>query len=237
MAITAALTAWCERMDINDLVLHTPYANQQGSRRRQYCADIVGLLGSAAVILLEVKYLPEARTTLSAFNPDQHEACIRLEELDIPIAYAYNACYPLAYHAKPRPADWPKSTLCGIKRSPPRSLPSEQPSVDQHGTLYDWLQQAQGQDVSEALGSLHGAVETCIDLRNGVLVLLYSPDKKQLAAMEAEDVLALVKDIRDDSSLSSSKRSRIEQLLGASSAISEQISRDIADRDQPRHKM
>lgn len=235
MAIIAALTVWCDRMNIVDLSLHAPYANQQGSQRRRYCADIVGLLGSSAVILLEVKYLPGSSKSLTAFDVEQHKECIRFEKLGVPIAYAYNGCDPLTYsQCSGRADDWPERTLREIKRSPPLSLPGEQPSVEVHGTLFDWIQGAQSEDASEALGRLHGAVESCSDLRNGVLVLLYSPDSRQLATLTPDDVLGLVRDIRDLPVLKASAKSKIERLLGASSVTVQQISENSTNRKTPK---
>lgn len=57
-----------------------------GAELPRYCADMVGLLGDADVILLEVKELECGRRILPAFDAEQHSDYLLLEHIGVPFA-------------------------------------------------------------------------------------------------------------------------------------------------------
>lgn len=220
VAIIAALSAYCED---DGLTLKPPYASQQNATRRGYCSDIIGLLGHSAVLLLEVKHLLPTGV-LNAFDQPQYEECLQLERWGLPIAYAYDTDCPLAYHEPhPRRADWAAWTLQQIKRSVPSELPGKMPAINTHPTLKQWIDGARGEDVSALLGKAHGAITAAHDLRNGVLLLLYAPDSKDMAILQPDDLdivveeaRTLFEDVRDKPRLRKTDLDRIERMLDAS---------------------
>lgn len=185
---------------------------------RKYCADLVGLLGDAEIVLLEIKELDCSRGVLPAFDEQQHDAYLRLEQIGVPIAYAYNDQEKLAYHERPRLGDWPIRTLNAVKRAVPSALPHAFPHVPQHGTLLDWLQAAQGRNAVDLFGRVHGAIDAASDLRNGVLVLLYGVSQQTLATLTPQQVLKVLQCL-DSSWLKPSQQQKLASILGASAQV------------------
>jgi hypothetical protein len=217
-AITGALEVYCSGQGRPQLQLFPPYANQQGNGMRKYCADLVGMLGNAEIILLEIKELDCAKAVFPAFDQQQHDDNLRFEQLGVPIAYAYNKQEELAYYEQPRDAGWPLMTLGAVNRAVPSELPGRTPQTSRHSTLLDWLQNAQGADATELFGRVHGAIDAASDLRNGVLVLLYGVEKKTLAALEPQQVMTAL-DCLSEGWLKPAKEKKLRSILGASTAV------------------
>lgn len=218
-AITGALEVYCSQPGMPLLELFPPYAVQQGETLRRFCADLVGRLNDAQVILLEIKELDCELGILPAYDADQHEVNIRFEKLGVPIGYAYNAQSPLPYHSRPRPRDWPRMTLAAVKRSTPSLLPNGTPTVEKHPTLLEWLEGVKGQDVSKQLGRIHGAINGAHNLRNGALVLLHCVDEKVLTSLTADQLDEVIKCLDSGSWLTPKLQGRLKKLLGASAEV------------------
>jgi hypothetical protein len=218
-AITGALEVYCSSPGMPQLELFPPYAVQQGSGLRKFCADLVGRLNDAQVILLEIKELNCSSGVLPAYDAKQHEENILFERLGVPIGYAYNSISQLPYHARPRPNDWAITTLCAIKRSPPSLLPDGTPAVLKHSSLLSWLEDANGGDISAELGRIHGAFKGAHNLRNGALVLLYAVDEKVLTSLTASDLDEVVKCLSSGSWLQPKFEGRLKALLGGSADV------------------
>ena len=218
-AITGALEVHCDRPGGPLLELFPPYAVQQGATLRKFCADLVGRLNDAQVILLEIKELDCCSGKFPAYDLEQHEANLQFERLGVPLGYAYNAIWPLSYYARPRPDDWPALTLAEVKRSLPSKLPNKTPNVLAHPTLLEWLQDLKGQDVSEELGRIHGAVKGTSRLRNGTLVLLHAVEENVLTSLSAGQLDEVMKCLNRGSWLSPDLQERLEKVLGASTAV------------------
>lgn len=65
-------------------------------------------------------------------------------------------------------------------------LPNAMPAIDEHETLLEWLNGTHRTDGLELFGRTHGALRAVDDLRNGMLVLLYSVSKQTLASLSAD---------------------------------------------------
>lgn len=232
-AINGALEVYCNAAGV-ELYLFPPFANQQGDGLRKYCADLVGMLNDSAVILLEIKELDYATRTLPEFRPDQHLSYLRLENLGVPIAYAYNKVHPLEYDKNPRARNWPELTLSEINRSIPSQLPNQFPAITNHETLLDWIKNVKGGDVTNLFGKIHGAIRAPSDLRNGVLVLLYGVTQKKLATLTRDQVLGVVDILSKDSHLSSSKKKKLEGILGASADVFSQFNKPVNKKPNPK---
>lgn len=218
-AITGALEVYCSSPGMPQLELFPPYAVQQGNGLRKFCADLVGRLNDAQVILLEIKELNCSSGFLPAYDAKQHEENILFERLGVPIGYAYNSISQLPYHARPRPYDWPIKTLSAVKRSPPSLLPNGTPALSKHSSLLAWLEDAKGGDVSAELGRIHGAFKGAHNLRNGALVLLYAVDEKVLTALTTSELDEIVKCLSSGSWLQPNFESRLKKLLGGSADV------------------
>jgi hypothetical protein len=216
-AIMGALEVYCQT---RSLQLFPPYANQQGGRMRQYCTDLIGVVEGADLIALEVKELNVDTGELHQFDQDQHEIAKEFETLGVPLAYAYNAVERLPYHERPKPQDWAAQTLALVKRSAPTPLPGSLPDTRCHQSLLDWLNGSHGSLGVDLFGKLHGMLEGVEDLRNGVLVLLYSVPQQTVAALQPVDIFRTVKTLRDQTShLTQQQFNLLEKLLGASADI------------------
>lgn len=190
-----ALQEYCRGRNLQQF---RPVPRQQGEALRQYCGDLFGLLDGADLIALEIKELDVASRRLKAFNTDQHEAAKRFENLRVPLAYAYNSVGVdgLAYNQYPHPPNWGAETLAAIKRSTPTTLPGPTPDQPQHETLLDWLNGKHDTDGAKLFGRLHGKIRSTKELRNGVLVLLYSIQRSTLATLTEQDVLTVLKQLK-----------------------------------------
>jgi hypothetical protein len=215
-AITGALEVYCQN---RQLQLFPPYANQQGIELRKYCGDLIGLLDDAEIILLEIKELSCDIGVLPAFDATQHSEYMQLEELNVPIAYAYNSVAQLAYHDRPRPNDWARQTLEQVNRAVPSTLPNHQPHTTAHENLLNWLQNAKGRVTTNLLGRIHGAVTKASDLRNGALVLIYGVSDNALATLKPEDVLKIINYLQRHSHLHPKHAAQIQNILGGSADV------------------
>ena len=216
-AISGSLEVYCKNQNLQ---LFPPYANQQGDGKRKYCADILGMLDGADLIALEIKELDVDTCTLHAFDSLQHKNAMEFEKLNVPLAYAYNSVKSLPYHKRPKPANWEIETLNSVKRSAPKALPGATPSMNKHQSLLDWLNGAHGSNAVELLGRLHGALESVDDLRNGVLVFLYSVQQSTLAILEPTEILEIVHVLKESkSSLSHKEFNLLQRLLAAEADV------------------
>jgi hypothetical protein len=222
-AITAALEVYCNGESGPQLWQFPPYANQQGDGMRKYCADIVGMLDNAQVILLEIKERDCEINLLRQFDSAQHASNLRFQSLGVPIAYAYNTAPVLEYHKRPRAPAWPQITLGQIKRSTPLDLPNASPAVANHPTLLRWLQDARGEDAAERLGQIHGAISSPSDLRNGVLVLLYGVAQHRLASLMPDQLVDVLACLQNNSSLKQRHHQKLQRILGASADVFNQF--------------
>lgn len=216
MAITAALQVWCHS-DKRSLQLFPPYANQQGDLLKRYCADLLGIMEGADLIALEVKEYDTEKNVLTRFDQDQWESALFFETQKVPIAYAYNAVSKLAYHKWPQPPDWPEQTLCQVKRSIPSQLESEQPKVQNHMSLLDWLNGSHSRDGAEFFGGFHGVLESTDDFTNGIMVLLYSTESEKLATFTADELKRVVELLRgQQNNLNEAQLNTLKVMLNAS---------------------
>jgi hypothetical protein len=217
MAIMMALQEYCRGRNLQQF---RPVPRQQGEALRQYCGDLFGLMDGADLIALEIKELDVALGRLKAFNTDQYEAAKRFESLKVPLAYAYNSVdvKELAYYQYPQPAGWGAQTLAEIKRSTPTPLPGPTPNQPQHETLLDWLNGNHGTGGATLFGRLHGMIASTRQLRNGVLVLLYSVAQNTLATMNEQDVIEVLKQL-DQTQLGPKQQANLAKILAESATV------------------
>jgi hypothetical protein len=218
-AITDALAVYCATQEIN-LRQFPPYANQQGAGLRKYCADIVGMLGEAQILLLEIKEHDCELNFLPAFDEEQHQDNIWFQNAGVPIAYAYNAVAQLEYSKTNRASNWPQVTLSQLNRAQPRELPGQSPSLGEHETLLDWLENARSEDVSEEFGRILGAAAASPEnLRNGVLVLLHGVSERSLTALTPKQMKDVLGCLQNNSQLGPNHQTRLTRILGAEADI------------------
>lgn len=211
-----------------------PYANQQGPGLRKFCADILGVVDSAEILLLELKVLDPVSGRLRRFDDAQYQANLMLEGLGIPVAYAYNATQSLAYYERGlAPTFRAIQTLLGVNRAEPSLLPGVVPNVQAHGSLLAWLQaadEARGFRTggAEILGRILGEVNVWPDkLRNGVLALIYAVDSDQLIAMDRDDLRRVYQALSGPhAALGQAHTSILERILGEAGRV-------VASRFQP----
>lgn len=228
-AISGALEVYCSELNLQ---LFPPYANQQGGQKRKYCADLLGVVDGADLIALEVKELNAATGELHAFDQDQHEVAKEFERLGVPLAYAYNAVETLPYHEYPKPHDWVTQTLASVKRSKPTPLPGSVPDARSHQSLLDWLNGRHDSSGVDLFGRVHGALAGVEDLRNGILVLLYSVPQQTVAALQSADILRTVKVLNEGGShLSQGHVELLQQLMGSSADVFERFVRPVPLED------
>lgn len=233
-AIAGALQVYCQNRSLH---LFPPYANQQGDQLRKYCGDLLGLTDNADLIALEVKELDVARCVLPAFDHEQHEIAKQFESLGVPLAYAYNAVETLPYHQRPQPLQWARLTLASIKRSMPTPLPGRAPDAQNHQSLLDWLNGPHGTNAADLFGRVHGALTAVDDLRNGILILLYAVPQQTLAALAPADIIRTIKVLNSNSHLSSSHRSLLQSLIGASADVFNRFARPAVDENTHSSKL
>ncbi|MDF3939315.1 hypothetical protein P3W66_04655 [Achromobacter denitrificans] len=164
------------------------YANQQGDDGNRFCADLVGVIDNATLLLMEFKALNHSTQELDAFNAAQYTEAINMENARIPLVYCYDTHWPLPYYETPRSSTWPKGVLMAINATQPSLLKGKKPEIATHKTLLDWINQQTGkasgnrlQQFGEAIGCLMPNMA-----RNKLLAVLYSPQKKQALAMNQE---------------------------------------------------
>ncbi|MFL7962058.1 hypothetical protein ACEI36_07375 [Pseudomonas kielensis] len=219
MAIVAALQVYCEQPGMPRLELFPPLSVQQGDSLRKFCADLIARLDNSKVILLEVKEFDCNTKTLKEFKAEQHLEYLRFEELGVPVGYAYNVVWPLPYNHDQRPQGWPKLTLEAVNHSLPTLLPGKSPAMSEHPTLLDWFNRVRGEDVSEQMGRIHGAIKGAHNLRNGALVLLHSVDEDVLMSLTAEQLEKALKLLGSSSWLSPQLDAKLKKILGASAGV------------------
>lgn len=218
--IQNALTAYCVGLGNPQLKIFSPKANQQGGRLRQFCADLVGVLDDARVILLEVKER-DATGVLPEFRQDQHDMYLQFEHLGVPVAYVYNAINRLAYDVPfPMSSDWPVQTLQQIMRSIPSELPDQEPDIDAHVTLLDWLNKGGSGSALQAFGRALGAavVQDPYQLRNGLLTLIYSVSNPTFAMLSSDDMREVYR-LLNRPTLNKQHKQALSQILGASADV------------------
>lgn len=220
-AITAALEKYCNEESRPQITQFRPYSRQQGADMRLYCGDIVGIVDHSKVLLLEIKERNCQSGVLIEFNEEQFSENLVFEEIGVPIAYAYNTepVKQLKYHAGPKSGNWAEEALRQIKRSPPSRLSNECPQTDQHETLLDWLLRPEGEDGLAAFGRIHGAIQGPEDLRNGMLVLIYSPTKHQLLTLTSQQLDKVVACLQNNSSLTLFQQTKLQKILKESAAV------------------
>lgn len=235
-AIQGSLQVYCQN---RSLQLFAPYANQQGDDLRKYCGDLLGLMDGADLIALEVKELDVGKGELKEFNEVQHRAAESFAQLGVPLAYAYNAIHidEIPYWVKPQPRDWARETLHSINRSAPSPLPGQKPNVTGHQTLLDWLDGTHSANGYEIFGQIHGAISAVSDLRNGMLVLLYSVSRNKLASLSADEVELVVRTLAKNPYLEAAKREKLKAIVEASDDLFKMFARKpptpVAARQDP----
>lgn len=179
-ALVAALEVYADRHWVHSDVFE-PYANQQGSRDNQYCADVVARLSQSRLILLEVKELDwiqrGKRGRLPAYSSVQHHFDWFLESRGVPIFYAYASVDSLSYLQAGRERQWPNTTLINVHLSRPSELflnsaqhLAAEPNLQAHTTLLNWILAEPGADGLAATLMTHVLSMGARQLRNRVLV-------------------------------------------------------------------
>jgi hypothetical protein len=216
-AIMVALHEYCRGRGLR---MFQPYANQQGEALRRYCGDLFGLMENADLIALEIKELDVPTGLLKKFDAAQHKVACLFERLAVPLAYAYNTVTPheLAYYAPAQSESWAVETLGQIKRSLPTPLPGARPAVSCHQTLLDWLNGDHQTNGLELFGRTHGALRAVDDLRNGMLVLLYSVSEQTLASLPPDAVKQVIRVLRK-SRLDDRGLAKLRTLLAAGADV------------------
>lgn len=157
------------------------YANQQGEGENQFCGDLIGVIDSASLLLMEFKSLDHEKIRLNEFRQDQYEVALAMEE-DVRIAYCYDYDDPLAYYEdEPRRRSWPEDTLKGMKASLPSTLPGEYPDTASHGSLLDWIDELRGvrpTNLIQLFGKLVGPMLPNM-ARNSLLTMVFSKERKE----------------------------------------------------------
>lgn len=219
-AIKDALAVYCSKPGRPRLRQFSPFSNQQGAKLRQYCGDIVGMLDDGQALLLEIKERDCEANVLNQFRDPQFANNVRLQQLGVPIAYAYNEVPTLEYHRMPRDEEsWPEITLQQVKRSAPIELPGRSPAVADHESLLEWLERQRGQDASANFGRIHGALKGIGSLRNGILVLLYGVSSNSIAALTPDELDQVVDWLSKNSSLYPRHLQKLHTLFGESAAV------------------
>jgi len=228
-AVIGALSVFCDREN-KHFVFETPYSNQQGDAMRQYCADLVAVLGQSLTILLELKYLNSSTGSLPRFDAVQFAEILKLSKLGLPVGYAYNNVDELEYHDPDRKSNWPVTTLNQINRSPPQELPHGSPSVAEHETLYSWLDKAMagnsGAPQAEIFGKIIGTSLRPKILTNGVLTLLYGVRTETLYALKPDDLTKVYNYLKKHPRLKPLHERTIKKILGSADAFESFLARN-----------
>lgn len=218
-AISFALELYCNMPGRPQLRQFPPYPNQQGTKMRQYCGDIIGMLDDAKLILLEIKERDCEENILRQFDARQFHDNLKFQRLGIPIAYAYNLVPLLEYYRRPRQDEWPKITLQQINRATPRELPGMSPSFKEHESLLSWIERQCGEDATLGFGRIHGALRQPDDLRNGILVLLHGVTENTIAALNQTQLNQVVKWLSEPSWLNTNQYRKMQAILGESAEV------------------
>lgn len=168
-----------------------PYSNQQSAdsegRRNLFAADVLGIIANSSLVMLEMKYHDVLNGILPRFDKDQHEQLVRLQDTGVPVQYCYNNESVLEYFVQ---ADdqWPKITLRQLNVSPPRKLAGHRPLTPDHISLLGWIRSIEkepsGRDNFSTFASLLNGVLRPGQVRNQILVLVYSNGLKHMVGMD-----------------------------------------------------
>lgn len=167
-----------------------PYSNQQSANGQQtnlFAADVIGIIEDSSLLLLEMKYYDVSRQTLPRFEREQHEQLIALEDKGVPVRYCYNGVEQLAYFRQDN-WHWPETTLRELRVSSPRQLPHKQPDIHLHSELLGWIHRVEsrgaGDDCFDSFAALLNGTLRPGQVRNQVLVLLYSNRMRHMVGMD-----------------------------------------------------
>lgn len=213
-AIEQSLTTYAALAGSN-LLTYAPYANQQGEERKRYCADIVGVIDNAYLILLEVKALNHATKHLHAFDEKQFQGNLKLASLGIPICYAYDSVNPLShFDLNLTPIKRAEGTLNEVLYAFTPRLPRNPPDMGAHNSLIDIFRPiTQGGDISKVLGWVLGASARPGVLRNDVLALILGVESRVLFSLNKDELNELRTLIGHMDGMSPKQRQRASQIL------------------------
>lgn len=235
-----ALSTYFDRNGIS-FEQFAPYSNQQGEGIRKYCADVLGLIDGAELLLIELKERDPQENLLVEFDQGQLESNKKFETLGIPIGYVYNysAIPNLPYFDKKNNKNWPIDTLKALKRSEPTKLPNESPDCQNHSNMLEWINRAKNAGGSGdknsilAFGKMLGVANVTPDMiRNGMLVLLYAVDKKKYQNLNFDQLKQLYKTLSTASSLKPSSQKKIDLILGEASKVFDMFNKEEKPQDQ-----
>lgn len=162
-----------------------PANSSQGEKSNQFFGDLVSVIGSGHVLLIEFKALAQKPTlfnkkrALQAWNEQQFQIDLSAEKQDIPIIYCYDIVETLAINKNPQNRQtYPVETLMGVQVSVPSLLPGRYPDHDKHITLFEWIRRERGKPLSSIVKEFIKAVEYVLPqmLRNEVVLVLFSKD-------------------------------------------------------------
>lgn len=170
-AIIGALGAYCRDKKIRCSHLEY-YANQQGDGVNRVCADFLATLNDSTLLLAETKV--QENGNLIRFEEEQYIGNLIFEKFGFPIIYVYNTVLVMPYYDKPQPDDFPILTLKATNYSKPSLLPDENPAIDKHSSLLEWLEQqpAKG-DSTTRFARIFAAIRSEGLLNNGLMMLIY----------------------------------------------------------------
>ncbi len=170
-AIIGALGAYCRDKRIRCSHLEY-YANQQGDGVNRVCADFLATLNDSTLLLAETKV--QENGNLIRFEAEQYIGNLIFEKFGFPIIYVYNTVLVMPYYDKPQPDDFPMLTLKATNYSKPSLLPDENPAIDKHCNLLEWLEQqpAKG-DSTTRFARIFAAIRSEGLLNNGLMMLIY----------------------------------------------------------------
>lgn len=166
-----------------------PYSNQQSAnsqRTNLFAADVIGIIEDSSLLLLEMKYCDIYKEFLPRFELEQHIQLVALEDSGVPVNYCYNGVAELAYFRQDA-WNWPEITLGQLRVSSPRRLPNKHPSMHSHTDLLSWIRRVEtrrtGDDNFESFASLLNSTLRPGQVRNQIMVLLYSDKLRHMVGM------------------------------------------------------
>lgn len=161
------------------------YANQQGDSDNKFCADLVGVINSSTMLLMEFKSLDHTSEELMAFDEEQFKEAKKMQGAGIPLVYCYDNYTPLPYYHEPKPKDWPREVLKAINASLPRDLAGIKPRRAHHDTLLDWIDGRLGEQPKNCVQAFGKAIGCMMPnmARNKLLSVLFSKEKNEALLM------------------------------------------------------
>jgi hypothetical protein len=240
-AIMASLEVYGDRNAVHTDVF-APYANQQGYTGNMYPGDIIGLLDGARILLLEVKELDYDVTgspVLNQFDTLQYLQYYWLQQLGVPIQYAYAAQSEMPYFVLQRRREWPYATLNRTHVSPPdtlmdslASIVAKQPAIDAHDSLLDWLLNPPSASSGSALAAFGLLASSAADLKASILIILTTANT--LIAVPAEGMRAVLKKALKKPLPNEALQRKVE---AARAAIQEQVDKHAGQQAELRAKI